>query len=110
MRRQFSSSWPLTPSTSLECLWDDFSRFLSQKMHHLSFAVKAHDPAGHLLCVLEGSRADNFFHLRDIGAVHAEDVQAQSQEKQSVQRIAAHFTTDADADGVSLTGADRITH
>src|SRR2546430_1688351 len=85
-------------SPLLKCLWNELPLLSAQEVHHLSFAVEAHPLARHLARVFQGGGADNFFPLRDIRAVHAERVEPESQEQESVQRIARHFTTDAHAD------------
>src|SRR5687768_4735591 len=70
-RRARSSATGNGRSTALQLflsksLGDDLSRFFAQEMHHLSFAVEAHDAARDLFRVLERRRADNLFDLRDV--------------------------------------------
>src|SRR5580658_4052918 len=84
---------------NLQSLRINFSGFVAQVMHDLTLAVETHDSASHRPGMFHGSGSNNFFHLRDIGSVHAERRQTESQEKKSVQGFTRHFTTHAHVDG-----------
>src|SRR4051812_34410900 len=64
---------------SLESLWVNLPRFLTQKVHDLSLAVEAHHPAGNLSGMFDRGRANDLLNLRHVRAVHAENVQPKAQ-------------------------------
>src|SRR5262245_36098052 len=98
----------LSTRDSSKYLWDDLPRFFAQEVHHLSFAVETHHPAGDGSRMFRGCGADDLLHFRDVRSVHTEDVQAQPQQQKSVQWFASHFTTDAYTRAVSSPGADDV--